>query len=658
MSDISANVSDTLWQRRIGGDDTDQDPKPPFRLLHRPPQFPDGKTATAITTMKDINIMVEWYFNQSRASEIQTRAKSSKIKRVLHFIFVNNNLIEGDQWRDRLIRRGVQNLKIFSSKSDVSNADKLNTLITQGEYINGKYVQVDFVLMCSNAVRFCNFTGESDGDSLLRRLAEFNPDIGVMCWFDEIDKFVRLLIDHIPKFQSFRNVINLNGITATPFSRFWKIMHDCGYYDVELIGQLPDPKNYMTFAQHECIYTDDYTIRKPAENFEFFLGNSGLPLKYKDDSDNVIVKEIPDLMTPNKHIIFVPGEISCNSHMHIANIAIKQGINALVINGKTKAFYRAFDLARFEINDYKKEQIKRQEREKQEGKHIEEHDLFCNMTSMDVAVKMYNDTSLRLKETNLAITGFYCVERGVTFNRPDFQFNYAIFTPYHYKEGSKEIESIIQLAGRTHGSKDFVRRITVLAPRYIIDTVNIEINNMIEFLRSAPPSINHACIFRETNGIPIMCELSGDIVEELMRLGNVNTLEKRNNGGRILREGFEAGKVKVSDKNKILPGYMPFNFKDYDFKGKRIADNEKTLKNYRFTNYFENFKKQKIYGQSVARGQYTIDITKIPVNINDDITLEPGTAFISFAYNPQMDEEESIEEEIHENIVYEHAAAY
>jgi hypothetical protein len=632
--------SDKHWQKRVSGDDAGQDVQPPFRLLPRPPQFPQGKTATAIEAMKAINSMMAWIFDHSRASEIQARANGSHFKRIVHFIFVNNNLIEGDQWRDRLIRRGVQNLKIFSSKSDVSKADTLNTLITQGEYINGKYVQVDYVLMCTNAVRLCNFTGEANGDSLLRRFSQFNPEIGVMCWFDEIDKYVKLLMDHIPKFQAYSNVLTLNGITATPFHRFWNIMHECGYYDVEIIGQLPDPKDYMTFAQHETIYTDDITIKKPAENFQSFLENPGHELEYTDASGELIIKELPDLASNTGSIIFVPGEPSRKSHMHIADIALEHGMNALVINGKTKAFYRPVDSAPLEIYEYKKQQIKRQEKELREGKVIDESDLFINMTAMDVAVKMYHDPILKLKDANLAITGFYCVERGVTFNRPDFQFKYAIFTPYHFREGSKEIESIIQLAGRTHGSKEFVRKITVLAPKYIIETVNKEIQDMIDFLRTAPSSINHASIFRDTNGIPILCNLDEEIVEQLARLGKVNTREKKQQAGRILREGVATGKVSLSDKNKVLPNYMTFDLSKYEFEGKRIVEDEVSVKNYRFPQFFDHYTKQKIYGQTIQRGHYTIDITKIPIKINDDITLAPGTAFISFAYQEQIVDEE------------------
>lgn len=636
----STAASDTHWQQRVRGE-TDDDAQPPFRLLVRPPQFPKGKTATAIEAMKAINQMMEWIFNQSRAMELHGAINmGAHIKRIVHFIFVNNNLIEGDQWRDRLIRRGVQNLKIFSSKSEVSSADTLNTLITQGEYINGRYVQVDYVLMCTNVVRLSNFTGESNGDCLLRRLEQFHPDIGVMCWFDEIDKYVKLLTDHIPKFQEFKNVLVLNGITATPYKRFWEIMHECGYYDVEILGQLPDPGDYMTLAEHEIFPTDEIAIKKPAYNFDFLLENPCLVVNYTTPSGERKKIRLPDLTTNTGAIMFVPGEAARKSHEHIAEIAQTYGKNALVINGKTKAFFRASDKHVFEIYEYKKDQIRKQERDMRSGKVIPDDELFSNMTAMDIAVKMYHDPVLDLKATDLVITGFYCVERGVTFNRPDFQFKYAVLSPYHYKEGSKEIESIIQLTGRTHGSKDWVRQIQILAPAYIVETVNKSIQDLIDFLLTAPKSINHASIFRETNGIPIMCTLDAETIRALQGIGKVNTREKKKQAAKLLRDALAAGKITgYSDKNKDLPNYLPFNFNDYEFDGKRIVEDEAKAKSYRFSSFHENFMKQKIYGQSIPKGHYTIDITNIPIVIDSETTLPAGTAFISFAFDERRTEE-------------------
>lgn len=632
----SSIPSHEYLQQRLQGDLEDDDIKPPFRLLTRPAQFPQGKTATAIEDMK---FLVQWLFDKSKTLEVgKPFTEARRFKRIVHLVFVNNNLIEGDQWQDRLFQRGVQNLKIFSSKSDTSDVDNLNTLIGQGEFINGKYVPVNYVLMCTHPVRLCNFTGEKNGDSLLRRFETFHPDIGFICWFDEIDKFVSLLKDHIPRFQSFNNVLMMTGITATPYKRFWDIMHKCGYYDVELVGELPEASDYMTFQNHEIIYSDMLAQKSPVKNFRSILENPGY-ISYldKDSEGNDVKHLVPDLTDNHGDIIFVPGESARKTHIAIRDIAVEWGKNALVINGSDKSFYRALDHATFSIYEYKKEKIRQQHDAKKRGENLDGSPVFENMTAMDVAVHMYNDPALDLKSADLVITGFYCVERGVTFNRPGFQFRYAILAPYHLRDGSEEIESIVQLSGRTHGSKSMVRKITVISPKYIVEEVNDAIKNLIDFLRSAPSKINYACIYRQTNGIPIRCSILDDeLVDKIRNLGKL-TEAKRDLMWSWLKKAHENGTLVLIDKNISDPSRLPFSFADYSLKGKRILENEDSAKTYRFPQFYDHFLRQKVYGQSIRSGEFDIDINTLPTVIDSETTLPSGTAFISFAFKPKIE---------------------
>ena len=633
----------------------DEDIPPPFRILVRPPQFPSGKTATSIENMKAI---AEWIFNRSKAMEIQSNFGEKQYKRIVHFIFVNNNLIEGDQWRDRLVRRDVQNMKIFSSKSDISDASKLKELITEGEYdhTTGKYIQIDYVLMCTHPTRLANIAGEKNGDSILRRLNIHHPDIAVMCWFDEIDKFVKILKDYIPKFQSFSNVMLMTGITATPYKRFWEIMHACGYNDIELLGQLPDPSDYRTLKDHTVLYSDKINEKKPVKNFKWILENPGKRMfSQTTEVDGKITKEkykVPSCLSTNSgSILFVPGESARKSHDSIVKLALCSGKNALIINGKDKAFYRAAsykselnldkfeelhlgDYEKLDIAEYKKRQIKRQTAREHAGEKIPADEKFENMTTMDVAIKMYNDPAMKLKEgVDLVITGFYCVERGVTFNRPDFQFNYAILCPYHLKEGSMEIESIVQLAGRFHGNKEWVPKITVIAPKYIIEEVNKAIKNLIDFLVDCPKSIQYGDIFREEHGIPIHCTIQDkSLLDALVEIGNLITTTKKQKFQTMFKEGVKSGKILLNNPNHEEKKRITFNFEDYQIGTKRICSNAEKQKNYRFSQFYDNHTLRIPYGQTAKPGEFQIDISTIPISINKDTTLPSGTCFISFAY--------------------------
>jgi hypothetical protein len=123
----------------IASCDSIMDEKPAFRTITRPPQFVVGKTATALDEM---NKMILWYMEHGKELEIShmKRKNGKNYKEIIHLIFVNNNLIEGDQWNNRILQRKSQthekviNSIIFSSKSQISTADALYKVVSEGEY--------------------------------------------------------------------------------------------------------------------------------------------------------------------------------------------------------------------------------------------------------------------------------------------------------------------------------------------------------------------------------------------------------------------------------------------------------------------------------------------------------------------------------------------
>ena len=58
-------------------------------------------------------------------------------------------------------------------------------------------------------------------------------------------------------------------------------------------------------------------------------------------------------------------------------------------------------------------------------------------------------------QKNIAITGYWTIERGITFCTTGFCFDYAILSTYHLNKLNK----LIQLIGRTTGGKKFVEKI-------------------------------------------------------------------------------------------------------------------------------------------------------------------------------------------------------
>jgi hypothetical protein len=605
----------------------------PMRLCCRPPQFycassplTAGKTSTTITEMES---MIQWFLN---AGAVENLSLITTYKRIVHLIFVNNNLIEGEQWADRLCSRGIQKMRIFSSKSDINTAGRLYELIAEGQYddLTDTYTPIDYVLQCTNGIRLSDYCEDKQSPSgpmpsILKRMAHHHKDVGFVIWSDEIDKLTGLWKPFIPKLRKFGNVIQINGITATPHEKYWELVHCLGFGDIPLIGSLPDPSDYRTISDHKRIYTNLVNIKSPVSNFEYLLKHSG-EISYTEN-DPETKKEIqhhtiPSLTVNRGVIYYVPGEARCKTHTAIASLANEYGKNSLVINGKFKGFKYADGRSDITVDEYKQIKIEAGE------------ESFQKMAYMDIAIHMYHDPTLELRDKDLVITGFNCITRGITFNRPDFQFEYVILSAYHYKEGSKEVEEIIQAVGRAHGNSAWVKEgIVFLSPKYILDMVEQKIKEQIQFLRTAPKAINYADVFREKKGIPIKILIhDSKILETICSFGNL-TEKKRGGFIQILQEGITSGAITIEDPNNYRASDVPFNLQQYALESKRILEDPLKAKNYRFSEFLDHFTKRVPYGQSVKEdGKFQIDITNIDLTISLTQRIEKGTGFISFMF--------------------------
>lgn len=624
--------------------DSERDFMAPMRLCYRPPQFycadsplTAGKTSTAITEMES---MLQWFLN---AAGVENLALITPFKRIVHLIFVNNSLIEGEQWASRLLSRGIQNMRIFSSKSDIHTASRLYELISEGQYndTNETYTPIDYVLQCTHGVRLGDYCDDKQSPSgpmpsILKRMAHHHPEVGFVIWSDEIDKLAGLWKLYIPKMLRVGNVVQINGITATAYNKYWDLVHSLGMNDIPLIGSLPDPSGYRTISDHRRVYTNEVGIKSPAKNFAYLVAHPGeVCYRVRDPATGVEMEAerhfIPDLRINSGRIMYVPGEVRTSSHAEIAQLATDSGKNALIINGKFKEFRYADGRDAISVEDYRADKIQRGIMYTDaKGQQTP----FDKMAYMDIAVHMYNDPALGLKGVDLVITGFNCITRGITFNRPDFQFDFVILAEYHYKEGDKQIEEIIQAVGRAHGNVQWVRAgICFLAPKYILDMVEQKIKEQIEFLRTAPKMIKYADVFREKKAIPIKVVFHNtEMMKTLATFGHL-TEKKRPGFMQLLREGLAAGHLSLLDPNSSVPSQMPFRFEDYIVETKRILEKADKAKSYRFPEFLENYTKRIPYGQAVKQeGSFHIDITLIDLQVSATERIEAGTGFISFVF--------------------------
>jgi hypothetical protein len=613
-----------------------------MRLCDRPPQFYSsqnpltaGKTSTTITEMESMILKVLDMAGVANSGFI------TNLTRIVHIIFVNNSLIEGDQWADRLISRGIQKMRIFSSKSDVNNSTSLYNLISEGQYdeLTDTYIPIDYVLQCTHPTRlsdYCDKKRISSGTvpPILKRMYDHYPDVGFVVWGDEVDKMSGIWKTYIPKLRGFKNVIQFNGITATPYLKYWDLMHSLGFYKVPLIGTLPDPSEYRTLSDHRHIYTNNVSIKSPSKNFEYLLTHSG-EISYKTINPKtkkvITTHYIPDLKTDSCKIFYVPGEEAIAVHEAISKIANTYDKNSLVINGKFKGYNYADGRPSKSIKEYKDEKVKAGIKYKDSHGNLRP---FNQMASMDIAICMYNDPELELNTKDLVITGYNCITRGITFNRPDFQFDYVILSDYHYKEGSKQMEEIIQLIGRAHGNVAWIKSgIVFLSPKYILDTVDEKIKQQIEHLRTAPKVLNYADVFREPKGIPIKIIFHTTQIINKIRSFKQLTVVRKVEFMNVLREGVRDGTITLHDSNSDIPSQIKFNFDDYMIHGKRMLEDPEKAKNYRFLEFLDKYNKRISYGQAIKEeGMFDIDITFIEQKLSDTERVEPGSGFISFMF--------------------------
>ena len=129
--------------------------------------------------------------------------------------------------------------------------------------------------------------------------------------------------------------------------------------------------------------------------------------------------------------------------------------------------------------------------------------LNLHNLTLKMKLKVNRDSLMKWNElnptTNLAITGYWVIERGITFNTTGFNFTDMILSNYHLSSMGK----LIQLAGRGSGGKIYVNKMNVICTNKIKDTI-INFNKKLEEICSLNPEYFNRTDFVDTNNtIPV-----------------------------------------------------------------------------------------------------------------------------------------------------------
>ena len=421
---------------------------------------------------------------------------------------------------------------------------------------------------------------------------QLNNKIKFHISFDEPDANLGVTKKFIKKIKSFidKNVIiGILFITATPIKQFWKMLDDSGIrtlmnmnfnntqnFDEEL-------KNYRAFKEHNIIEHNNETKN---------------PLDYvKDVFSNNIIDE------KERKILFTPAHLhtkteGVGSHMEFVSYFNSKNYCVFIMNGKFKGFINP-DKSQINLKDFN-------------SKNSIDGELRDSL-------KKWNELN---PSTNLAITGYWVIERGITFNTTGFNFTDMILSNYHLSSEGK----LIQLAGRSSGGKKYVDKMNIICTTKIKDTI-INFNENLEKICSIKPEFFNKTDFINTNNkIPVKMIVNDN---ELLKI-IINIREKKTRGYKkqlhdLLKNGIEKNKIFIFDRNNS----DKFDINSRTLKDVRMYKLGDKIEVRRFKNFNEAFESYKSVSQSCDASQYNIDLAKDKF-IQNDFVNNINTLWITY----------------------------
>lgn len=551
-----------------------------FKLRTKPTQFTKGKTEDTLCDL------TQRYLLNINETDYH----------LIDIIVTNKSLPETEQWKFRTDKtfKNFKNITIdiLSSKSNDYN--------TIGSYIQNilncktKEELPNILIICYHAKRVCddlitmfNIFG---GNNYIQPSNKIKFHIS----FDEPDANLGVTKKFIKKIKGFIDKSLITGIlfiTATPIQEFWKMLNDSGIktllnmnfnntqnFDEEL-------NNYRAFKEHNIIEHNNETTN---------------PLYYIIDVfSNKLINE------NERKILFTPAHLytdteGVGSHMEVVSYFNDKNYCVFVMNGKFKGFIYP-DKSKIELIQFNIEN-------KIDGELRE-------------SLMKWNELN---PLTNLAITGYWVIERGITFNTTGFNFTDMILSNYHLSSMGK----LIQLAGRGSGGKIYVNKMNVICTTKIKDTI-INFNKNLEEICSLNPEYFNRTDFVDTNNkIPVKMIINdNDLLKIIIDIRDKSKRGYKQQLHNILEEGIKENKISIFDRNNI----KKFDISSRTLNQVRMYKLGDKIDVRRFKNFNEAYENYKSVSQSGDENQYNIDLAKDEY-IQDGFINKINTLWITFKY--------------------------
>lgn len=306
---------------------------------------------------------------------------TSNKKNVISIIFCDNNLLLTTQTLERidcdlekkeeegLLYRDTDGDKVleFSSKNKIKR--------TELDYFCRNGVKV--ICMCSNITRI------KDIDWFFDQVSS-KKDFKFEVWVDEADKFMKPLQDYIKKWKRCDNVKKITLMTATPENIFSTL----GRINIIPLETTFDSSIYLSFS--ECA---------------FKIKNEDCKLV---DYIKTIMNENPP---ENGQFWYVPAGTKRSSHYEVRDVLKSFGFVVITINSDGKCYFTDQTLDSkyvFDCFGTKKEEMM--------------------STSLENWLPEFYE-KMELKNTKFAITGNFCIGRGITIQTSKLMITHSIYPP-------------------------------------------------------------------------------------------------------------------------------------------------------------------------------------------------------------------------------------
>lgn len=547
-----------------------------FKLRTKPTQFTKGKTEETLC-----DFTKRYLLNNTRDDY-----------HLLEIVVTNKSLPETEQWKIRANNKFKEfeniTIDILSSKSkDFTDIDKyivkIMTCKTKKELPN-------ILIMCYHNKRVSNdlikLLKTFDGD----RYVQTSTNIKFHFSFDEPDanlgttkQFLKLVEPYLCK-----NIIQgILFITATPVETFWKMLNDSGIH--KLLNMNSDNtdmfdeslQEYMSFKEHNIILHENDTQN---------------PLSYVNDlfaQKRINMNEKKILFVPS-HLYKSTKNIGC--HNEFVNYFIDKHFCVLLMNSDFKGFIYP-DNRRVNLQDFN-----------------QQHNIKGELRD---SLRKWN----QLNSYNLAITGYWVIERGITFNTDGFNFTDVVLSNYHLSS----LHRLIQIAGRTTGNKKFVHKMNIFCTSEVKDAV-IKFNDNLEKICSLNPEyFNRTDFTNHPYGIPV--KLVFNDMEYAQKIFEICDCRKKYKKElhELLIKGIEKQLITLFDNNNI----NKFDIAKRTLNTVRLYKTGHDVEARRFQNFAKAYDTCTAVSQTCKSDYYNIDMAK-DVYKKEDFVNKPNTAWITF----------------------------